>query len=332
MKYRFRLTFHHYKPGFFRIEDKFINFHINEDVEIGIYPRDSDTLINATKYHAECGNFDTEITARNVGEKLRESLKILNCVLNLGLLVPSTDGYSATVSYDIKSKCREQGRELFNTFIGLHVFPDDSKHFEFVMAGKGNLYPSDPLYVLNAIKKIWPNDFKFDERSKTAFEILNLSVQETSPKIRFLTTYLAIEQLIETKPRCEKAQQIIKGLINQVNQSDLKDDDKKSLFGSLVHLKEQSFSSAFSTFAKNVSAPTEINGKTVSKFVSECISLRNKIAHNVSSVPTEDLESHTKPLREMALGIIWSINHLPDISVFRPGDTVSLEKMEIRVM
>jgi hypothetical protein len=67
MKYRFRLVFYHQKPGFFHLDDKFIKFPINEEIEIGIYPRDTENLINATKYHAECGGFATESLANAAG-------------------------------------------------------------------------------------------------------------------------------------------------------------------------------------------------------------------------------------------------------------------------
>jgi hypothetical protein len=100
----------------------------------------------------------------------------------------------------------------------------------------------------------------------------------------------------------------------------------------LGYLKEQSFSSAFSSFAKCITDPVSINGMPVTRFVSDCIKLRNKIAHNVAIENISKIEEYAKHLRSMALSLLWSENRFPDLSVYRPADKVEVEKMEIRVI
>lgn len=332
MKYRFRLTFHHHKPGFFRINESSITYLLEDTVEIHIFPRDSEKLIDASKFHADCGGFKTKTIARQTGEKFRQSLRLINCMFGLGLTVPQVDGSSGFIHNSIKEKAKEAGGTILDTIVGLAVYPDDGTHLESVSSGSLNVYPSDPLYVLNAVKDIWPNNFEYDECAIEAIEILNIAVNEVSPKTKFLTTYLALERLIVRKQRSEGAQLLIDNFIQQTKDSALSKKEVASLVGSLGHLKEQSFSSALTEFARSIKNPKEINGKTIKKFISECISIRNKIAHNAKLNKMINLEETSKTLRELALSIIWTQNSFPQVSVYRPADKIDIGEMTFKLM
>jgi len=332
IKYKFRLVFYHSQPGFFRVDEASVKFEITDGLCVEIFPRNSDLLSDATEYHIDSGDFDAEDDARTVGEKVRQHLRMLNCILNLGLSIPIKDGNSGSSSEGIKEKVRAEGGELLDTMIGLHVFPDDERHFEHVMSGELDVYPSEPLYVLNALKDTWLSTFKLSEAASEALEILNISVHEMSPKVKFLTTYLAMERLIKREMRSKDACKLIDELISFTKESDLPEGEEQSLIGSLGYLKEQSFSSAFRSYAKRITSPREINGIPIQKFVSECIEIRNKIAHNASTEELKDIEEYTNYLREMVLSVLWTKYKLPDVSVHRPADTVSVEKLEYRMM
>ena len=152
MSYKFRLVFYHSRPGFFRIDEKSIDYSLSEDLVVHVVPRDSDNLISASKYHIECGGFSSIQDAENCGEKLRTHLRMLNCMLDLGLSIPIIDGKSGSVSEGVKEQIRKDGGELIDTIVGLHVFPDDGNHFEHVTSGKMNVFPSDPYYVFKGLK------------------------------------------------------------------------------------------------------------------------------------------------------------------------------------
>ncbi len=208
MKYKFRLVIFHSRPGFFRIDKKSLDYPLNQDLVVQVVPRDSDNLQDASKYHIECSGFPSSQDAQNCGEKLRTHLRMLNCMLDLGLSIPSVDGKSGSVSEEIKNKIRQDGGELLDTIVGLHVYPDDEKHFEHVASGKMNVFPSDPYYVLKGLKDSWDNTFELNEKAAEVIEILNISVREVSPKVKYLATYLAMEQIIERKMRSESCSRV----------------------------------------------------------------------------------------------------------------------------
>lgn len=332
MNFRFRLVFFHQRPGFFRIDEKSIDYQIDSNLVVTVVPRDADRLHEATKYHIESGGFPSVEEARSCGEKIRTHLRLLNCLFHLGLTIPIVDGTSGNVSTAIKEKTREDGGELIDTIVGLHVYPDDGLHFEHVASGKMNVYPSDPYYVLKSIKDTWGNIYHLDEHATDVIEILNVSVRETSPKIKFLATYLAMEQIVKKEMRSEKAQRLIDELIQSTNSSGLSNSEKQSLVGALGHLKEQSFSSAFTAFSKRITSPTEISNMPIPKFVSDCIKIRNKIAHNVAIEKMPQLDNYTNNLRNMAMSVLWSEYGFPEISVYRPADQIEMQKFEIRLL
>lgn len=332
MAYRFRLTFHHHSTGLFRFEENSLPLVMDDGTELTLVARDADELRNAAKFHFDSAGYPNEQKAREAGERLRSRLKVINCALGLGMTIPTVDGNSGFVSEEIKEKAQKSGGVLLDTIVGLKIYPDDGTHLEFVSAGKIKAYPSDPLYVLKGLKQIWDIDIKYDDQAGDALEILSLATKETSPKTKFLTTYLAMERLIETEPRTDSAQLLIDNFIEQVKKSHLKREEVDSLVGSLGHLKRQSFSSAFSGFAKRISNPKEINGTPVQKFVSECISARNRIAHNATENEILDLNGLTKGLREMVLGIIWTRNKIPVFSIQVPADQVNIEEFEIKLL
>lgn len=332
MNFRFRLVFFHPRPGFFRIDEKSIEYPIGPNLAITVVPRDADRLHEATKYHIESGGFPNIEEARSCGEKIRTHLRLLNCLFHLGLTIPIVDGTSGSVSTAIKDKAREDGGEIIDTIVGLHVFPDDGLHFEHVASGKMDVYPSDPYYVLKSIRDTWGNSYHLDEHATDVIEILNISVREMSPKIKFLATYLAMEQIVKKDMRSEKAQQLIDEFIQSTNNSGLSCPEKQSLVGALGHLKEQSFSSAFTAFSKRIISPTGIFNMPVPKFVSDCITIRNKIAHNVAIEKMPQLDNYTTNLRNMAMSILWSEYGFPEISVYRPADKIQMQKFEIRLL
>lgn len=332
MKYKFRLVFFHSRPGFFRIDEELLEYSLSEDLVLQVVPRDAEALLTASKYHIDCGGFSSLQDAQNCGEKLRTHLRMLNCIFDLGLSIPCIDGKSGVVSEGIKEQVRQSGGKLLDTIAGLLAYPDDNKHFEHVLSGAMNVFPSEPCYVLDGLKDSWENTFELNGAAAEVLEILNISVRETSPKVKYLATYLAVEQLIERRMRSDSAQELIDKFIELTNKSELPEVERESLSGSLGYLKEQSFSSAFTSYAKRITSPETINEMPVTKFVSECIKLRNKIAHNAAIDGMPNIGEYTKQLRSMVLSILWTENEFPSFSTYRPGDQIEIEKMDIRIL
>jgi hypothetical protein len=332
MAYRFRVTVHHPVAGFFRFNDEKRLINLSDGIQLAIVPRDGTTLAQATRYHFEGRTFPTEEEARAAGEKLRQTLHVLVGMFGLSLVVPSVDVQGATLAEAEKARIREGGLEVMDSRVGVSVLPDDEKYLEFVPAVIADVTPSDPAYVLKAIEKAWPLGLQFDDLSQRVLETVSFASSAPSPVLKFLTMYLAIEQLLKRIPMSEEAKQAIDGLIETLHKTTLIGTEKEGLLSALGNLKRhQPFSTAFRKFAElNPSLP-QIQGVPLQSLVSDSIRLRNDIAHRIQTEPGR-AEELARGLRELALLLIWSRNKLPTVTFDRPADTIAIEKFEVRLI
>lgn len=292
MTYRFRLTFNHRVPGFFGFEEKQRTFSIGDHLELTLTARNADKLSEASRFHFEGGGFPDEDTARGIAERLRLRLRVLNALLDLGLSVPAVDKPGLRVSDHVKGDViRKTGATVVDSMLGVMVFPDDGSHFEYDLDGRVSVSSGDPEYLFRAIGQVWPVEMQFDARASDAIEILNMASKEASPRAKFLLTYLSLERLVERKKLSKNAENLIKSFREQIFSSDLDEQERKSLDGSLGRLRFQSFPNAVMAWVDRIVSPGEINGKPLRILLKEFISVRNKIAHDATLDPDTDLNS-----------------------------------------
>lgn len=330
--YKFRVTLSHSNPGFFNLDCSSFGYEVNRDIGLEVFARDSDQLIHATKYHIDCGGFESEELAFATGEELRKKLRLLNSILDLGLVIHTKDVITGNVSDSVKNSVKEKGVVLLDPRVGLSVIPDDGLHGELISAGSFRVRISDPIFLFDAVKSVWDFKFEFNEKAEDVIELLNLSSAESSPKIKFLTVYLALEQLIIIKERSRETQELIRRFIRETKASNILDEEKASLVGSLSNLTKGSFSGALKTLSKSILSPKEIQGFAPEELASKAIGLRNKIAHKLEITKDTDINVITKGVREMTLGLLWSEYKLPEFSIYRPADSVSLRNFEMRIL
>jgi hypothetical protein len=332
MEYRFRLTFHRRTPGFFALDQESADFQIADGLNVRLTARDADILSEATRFHFEAGGFQTEETARTIGERLRLRLRVLNSMLDLGITVPTTDTRSGGVSEEIKRKALEKtGGIAMDNIVGLAVYPDDGKHFEYVMAGSGTVYPSDPTFLFKALAKSWPMEMQLDERTQDALEVLSRASTETSDRAKFLLTYLAVERLVDRASRSAAAKALIKEFSDRTQSAGLDQKETDSLVGAIASLNEQSFPSALFALVERIANPIPIQGMSLREFLSACVTARNRITHNAVLDPSTDLSKLATGLRQFAMMLIWTINRIPDLSVDVPASAVAVPSMHLRI-
>ena len=324
MMYRFRLTFFHSAPGFFRVQEQSVPLDLEEGHEFVLTARDADTLASAKKFHIEGRGFPDETTARDCGERLRVRLRVLNAILELGITIPLVDSTSGWVSPNVKKDTYEKaGCIVLDPIVGLGVFPDDDKYFEYVISADLNVYPSRPDYLMNALRKLWPIEIVLDDRAEDALNIVNISTLESSPRVKFLMIFLALERLLDRSSRSDAAIELLEKFQESVKTSGLNNREKDSLIGSLAMLREESFSSVLIRFAQRIEEPQDVGGLPIRKFFSMCIEARNKIAHNATLSPDIDLNMMSSELRKAVLSLIWTTHGIPTVSLDVPASAIS---------
>lgn len=333
MSYQFRLTFHHQRPGVFRFDVQTKVVALSDGRELHLVARDSNTLLEATRFHLEIDGFATEMAARAYGQQLRTCLHVLNAALNLGLTIPSQDLRSANASDEVKDKqLAENGVTLIDSIVGLAAFPADGRHAELVVAGAMNAYPSDPEYILSAIRKLNEQGaFSFNERQADALEILGRATTELSPRTRFLLCYLALERVVEVGERSDAAKSLLQEFIERT-EAELSVGEAAPLAGALRSLHKDSVPNALRLLAARIQEPKEIGGRSIAEFFSECVRVRNRIAHNASPTDISGLTKLGDELRQVVLSLIWTGSNLPSISFDVPTQMIQMDKFEMRIL
>lgn len=339
--FRFRLRLASKQAGKLAFPEPEVKVQVSDSVTFEVLPRNAATLDQATNFHIDGVGFLSADEARAASEALRIRLRLLNAILGLGLNIPVGDKISAQVSQELKDKLSsEQGATVVDSVWGAVVFPDDGLHFEYVLTGNIDVRPSDPSYVLEGLKTLWNLDVSLDQQSEEALHILCLATQESTDKAAFLASYLALEQLVERRPRSEAAQQVLERFRQELatlgadDAHALSAEEADSLAGVLGSLREESFPAALSRLGKRIATPSEICGVPVPKFLSACVAARNKIAHHAEPDTTIPLAELAKALREFVLTLIWTRNKLPNFSLQTPPSSVSIPAggLSIKVM
>jgi hypothetical protein len=186
--------------------------------------------------------------------------------------------------------------------------------------------------VLKALAVVWPVEMQLDERAEDALEILGVATTELSPRAKFLTTDLALEQMIDRLPRSEAAKKLIEELQDRVQESALDDGDKKSLVSSIANLREQPFRTALLALVAKLNPPPTIDGMPGRTFLSKCVDIRNSIAHKAMLDTSVDLANVSASLRHFVMSLIWTMNRIPEVSVSVPPSTIQLDGLEMRML
>ena len=339
--FRFRLRLAARQPGKLPFPKPEVQIEVSDALTLEVAARNAETLNAATNFHIDGTGFTSADAATLAAEALRVRLRLLNAILGLGLNIPVGDKVSAQVSEEIKNKLKsEQGTTVVDSIWGASIFPDDGLHFEYVVSGNIVVSPNDPGYLLEGIKKLWTLDISLDKQSEDALQILCLATQETSDKAAFLTSYLALEELVERRPRSDAAREVLQLFKKELSQlgadsaHPLLPEEASSLVGVLGSLNEESFSSALSRLGRQITQPAEICGVPIPKFLSACIDARNKIAHHAEPETAIPLGELSKALRTFVLMLVWTRNKLPDFTLNTPPSAVSIPPggLSIRVM
>ncbi len=225
--FKFRLTAHSGVQGVLNSANSSLTVSVPGLQDMTVAPRNANSLAEASKYHFDCGGFDSAEAAKQAGEKLRRILRLLTAPFDVPLVVPSDHKQSGDVHDDIKKPFRDAGGELLVGTKGFTVMPEDGTTAELVASMTANVRISDPKRVLDHIAELWDLDFEFDEVSLQAIELISLSASETSPKTKFLMSYLAAEQLFPSTERDEASLVVIAKLRDLVSDSTLQQVERR---------------------------------------------------------------------------------------------------------
>ena len=129
---------------------------------------------------------------------------------------------------------------------------------------------------------------RLTDRERLALSLFHASFFQPTADSRFLLLVMAMEAVIDPKPKSAKAIESVNGFIDQINSSALPLEEKNSLIGSLRWLRDESISHAGKRLAKETLGDKTYDGKPAAKFFSHIYSLRSSLVHGNLPYPTFD--------------------------------------------
>lgn len=126
-------------------------------------------------------------------------------------------------------------------------------------------------------------------QQRLAYDLFSSSFFQTSADARFITLMMALETLLELRPRDAAARTHVYKLIRLTRASGLEQRDVDSMVGSLQWLRNESISQAGRRVASSLGDRTYMDGtEDPARFFDRCYAVRSQLLHGAVPRPSRD--------------------------------------------
>lgn len=182
----------------------------------------------------------------------------------------------------------EQGsrHRVLNDVHGIMVFPTEPRPAFVSMSGAGIRTPAKGDRLVQAVSDLLGSEWGISDRERLAYDLFSSSFSASSADARFLDLMMAVETLLDPKPRSEPVLEHVNRLIAATCEAaGLPDSEKSSIRGTLAWLRVQSIGQAGRELATSL-AENRYQNMTPSEFFSACYNVRSKLVHGAHPRPS----------------------------------------------
>lgn len=228
----------------------------------------------------------TAEAAEAAGKRYSDILKIALARHRVGADLIGRSGKGLFFKHGLKMLEEQHGGRVLNDVRGLQVYETDPPP-KFAGVGASAMVSVSAAQFSESFDLLTRGAIVLSDRELLAVDLFNLSFFEPSAETRLLTLIMAIESLLELKPRTKEAVELVNSFIGAVAGSSLGGNEKQSLTTSLEWLRLQSIGSAGRELAELRLGNREYFDKPAKTFFSYCYSLRGRLVHGGVPRPTE---------------------------------------------
>ncbi|MGB3478752.1 MAG: hypothetical protein WBB67_06295 [bacterium] len=222
----------------------------------------------------------TKEEARNIGEKLKNSIMLTSAILQIGVDI-GEDKADFTIGRFLKEKAEKSGIRLMEDIHGMCVSPEDMPVQWVLSELNATISTSYDKFVKTLTESIILVPEKFDERQYLSLELYNASYFESSLPAQFLTLVSAVECLAKREQKETDVINHIEKLISYTRDS-YTGPEKENLISRLGGLKKDSISSSCNKIVKHYL------GRESMEYFCYCYGIRSKILHE--GIPPTGIE------------------------------------------
>ena len=255
-------------------------------------PEPNGTILKASQLALTGDGYSSEEAALRAGEKYQSALMIAlarhRVGADFGLRAPK--GF--VTDYGLAMLQQQSGQRILNSVHGLMTFATEPKP-RFVLMNASPLRGVNPGVFQSAFSAAAAAKPELSDRETVAFSLFNASFFRQSADSRFLLLMMAIEALLDLRPRSDAARAHVESLITQTEAAVLPADERTSMLGALRWLTNESISQAGRTLSFERLGERMYKEMPARKFFTYCYGLRSSLVHGSIPYPTFDEVANT---------------------------------------
>jgi len=277
--FRYRIRFFVNAKGIIQHPAKKLDFDFSEKIKVQLSSFDANSMNDGKEFVITGAGFSTKEEALELGKKVKDSILVAAAKLRIGADAGKDTSNFYINPTIVKKFFEEKGVGFIQNIHGLSVY-EDVKPIKTISSHPPSLVcPSKAEIFLSNVRDFALSSKKLTDKLRLALELYGASHYEKSERARFLTQVLGVESLLVVSKRSEKEQNIVDSLIKSVNESELIDNEKQSLVGSLNWLYYKSISQSLKELARKYIGDKIYNKLSAEKFISKCYNARNMLVH-----------------------------------------------------
>ncbi len=238
--------------------------------------------------------FDSETDARAAAERWIGVLRRAFSKVNLGADFGPETQRSTFTALGLQKLEGELGRRALNDVHGISVFKCDPKPL-FVRLPMEIQVGPDADQLGTAIAKTVDEGVLMTRAEKLAYDLYAASFFERSPEARFMMLMMALETLIDPKPRSAQVRGHVEAFITATRGSRLPKAEIESIISSLQWLQDESIGQAGRKLAARLGGRRyldEPNSESAPQFFTRCYTLRSHLVHGSNPRPSDEEVGH----------------------------------------
>lgn len=237
--------------------------------------------------------WSSEAEASAAAEKYLDIFRVCFAKLRLGVDYGRNLPKSLFTNYGLAWLTQQTGHErILNDTYGIMVYETNPSP-RFVTMQADAVIGTSREQLLRVFDFVLQQPILLSPRERLSIDVFNASFFQKSEDVRFLLLVMAIEALLESERRSANALGHVEKLIEITNETkELTINEKESLRGSLLWLKNQSINCQGQKIAKDRLGSKLYSGKSPEGFFCYCYHLRSRLVHgDISDAVTKEIRS-----------------------------------------
>lgn len=170
------------------------------------------------------------------------------------------------------------GERVLNDSQGLMVYTTHPAP-RFASVGASVSRGTSPDGFVDSFQRAIRTSIELEDKERIALDLFNASFFEPASDTRFITLVIAIEALIQPRPRSTAATDLVNAFIEQVVSAELTVTERNSLAGSLRWLRSESIRGAGRRLVAERLKERQYGGQSAESFFARCYDIRSRLVH-----------------------------------------------------